>query len=135
MTKITDFIPMQKELKQTKADLAAARAEIERLTKERDEARAQVAAAATDMRERAADEACYACGSQDSIRILPIDLDAQSALEARDREKVREGMRRAARRVSTYLREANLPLRDRSPGAQLGIADAILAAMEKEAGE
>lgn len=66
-------------------DLAAARAEIERLTKERDEARAQVKAA-------------YAYGWRDGnhpdAREMPVF--AQSALEAYGREKWREGMRRAA---------------------------------------
>ncbi|ABL71800.1 hypothetical protein [Paracoccus denitrificans] len=107
-------------------DLAAARAEIERLTKERDEARAQVAAAYVAASRaqptytlRDPDDAygvndvVYA--SQLAIRALT-PADAKAALEARDREKVREGMKRA---VDLYPQ---------------GIA-AILAEMEKEGGE
>lgn len=93
---------------------AAARAEIERLTKERDEARAQVAAAleaAADTLQDVANN--WDCGhmesrlcdcardaeqwgfAADEVRSLT-PADAQAALEAYGREKVREGMRLAA---------------------------------------
>ena len=95
------------------SDLVAARAEIERLTKERDEARAQVAAAygsAADALQNAAEN--WDCGhnesrlcdcardaeqwgfAADEARSMTPD-DAKSALEAYGREKVREGMMRA----------------------------------------
>lgn len=112
------------------ADLAADRAEIERLTKERDsyfnagtremkraaealtraekaeaerdEARAQVAMAFVAAADKAS-ERCAACGAREIaglvrehiVRLTP--ADAQSALEAYGREKVREGMRMAAK--------------------------------------
>ena len=94
------------------ADFAAARAEIERLTKERDEARAQAAAAFVaaekalesrkygdpDEREEYAFDAALDRGIA-AIRALASD-HAQAALEAYGREKVREGMQRAAELVS-----------------------------------
>ena len=99
------------------SDLAAARAEIERLTKERDEARAQVAAAygsAADALQNVAEN--WDCGhnesrlcdcardveqwsfAADEVRSMPPD-DAQSAFEAYGREKVREGMTRVIDRL------------------------------------
>ena len=79
------------------------RAEIERLTKERDEARAQVAAAYEAAAIRSENYACGAPYNQrasinalaNSLRGMTPD-DAQAALEAHGREKVREGMQRAA---------------------------------------
>ncbi|WP_323008493.1 hypothetical protein [Paracoccus sp. (in: a-proteobacteria)] len=120
MAKFTDFIPMQKELRQTKAALEAAHAKIERLTKERDEARAQVAAAYETAAQVADDFAKdydvmepgkpdrYASAktqraAKGMVRLVRDDIraltpaDAQSALEAYGREKVREGMRMAAK--------------------------------------
>ena len=95
-------------------DLAAARAEIERLTKERDEARAQVAAAygsAADALQNVAENwdcrhnesrlcDCARDADQwgfaaDEARSMTPD-DAKAALEAYGIEKVREGMQRAA---------------------------------------
>lgn len=99
------------------ADFAAARAEIERLTKERDEARAQVAAAygsAADALQNVAEN--WDCGHNDSrlcdcardveqwsfaadeIRHMT-PTDAKAALEAYGREKVREGMQRVIDRL------------------------------------
>ena len=79
------------------SDLAAARAEIERLTKERDEARAQVAAAYEVVAIRSENYACGAPYNQRAtINALANHLrgmtpdDAQAALEAYGREKVRE---------------------------------------------
>ena len=86
-----------------KRSLATARAEIERLTKERDEARAQAAAAyeaAAIRSENYARGAPY--NQRASINALANSLrgmtpdDAKAALEAHGREKVREGMQRAA---------------------------------------
>ena len=116
-------------------DLAAARAEIERLRKERDDARAQVAAA---------------YGSAASIvvtgepEISPITrhaitaltpADASAAIEAYGREKMRAGMKRAADIAAVKPRRGGRPLsgphhagirRGRSEAARL-----ILAEMEK----
>ena len=109
--------PYKDMLRQAETDLDAARAEIERLTKERDEARAQVAAAYEAATSICADqfaahmtaaiygdpdnsrarEAAAAMAERllHSIRALTPD-DAKAALEAYGREKVREGMQRAA---------------------------------------
>lgn len=79
------------------SDLAAARAEIERLTKERDEVRAQVAAAY----EAAANlpAVCYDnIVDRNAIRALT-PADAKAALEAYGREKVREGMQHMLNRL------------------------------------
>jgi len=109
------------------ADLAAARAEIERLAKERDEARAQVTSAyeaAAIRSENYARGAPY--NQRASINALANSIRgmtpsyAQAALEAYGREKVREGMRRAA----DLFQDAN-------HGEH--IMSAILAAMEKDA--
>ena len=87
-----------------KRSLAAARAEIERLTKERDEARAQVAAAyelAAQAKVFMPEEGGFLTRvpllpeTKAAIRALT-PADAQAALEAYGREKVREGMQRAA---------------------------------------
>ena len=95
--------PYKDMLRQAETDLDAARAEIERLTKERDEARAQVAAAyeaAAIRSENYARGAPY--NQRASINALANSLrgmtpdDAKAALEAHGREKVREGMQRAA---------------------------------------
>ena len=86
------------------ADFAAARAEIERLTKERDEARAQVSAA-YELAEQAKVFMAEEGGFLTRVPLLPetkaairalTPADAQAALEAYGREKVREGMQRAA---------------------------------------
>ena len=172
MARFTDFIPMQKELRQTKADLAAARAEIERLTKAhdtvcgalaeaikraekaeagRDEARAQVAAAfkaAADVLfdhgdgtvEIALDKrlCCngYQCGCQGAtvglylqhlIRSLT-PAHAKAALEAYGREKVREGVQRAADIARTPDEDDDQLDRQ----CRIIVAAQILAAMEKE---
>ena len=119
------------------ADLAEARAENERLTKERDEARAQVAAAfeaaakecgrkATSYLGKGADtdlgsRSRAICEVGSLIRALT-PTDAKAALEAYGREKVREGMKMAA----DLFKDAN-------HGEH--IMSAILAAMEREAGE
>ena len=113
-----------------------AQAEIERLTKERDEARAQVAAAyeaAADALQNVAEN--WDCGHNES-RLCDCARDveqwglaadevrsmapahAQAALEAYGREKVLEGMQRAA---------ALFPLGSRDGGI---ISSAILAEME-----
>ena len=80
-------------------DLAAARAEIERLTKERDEARAQVAAAYEVVAIRSENYACGAPYNQRAtINALANHLrgmtsaDAQAALEAYGREKVEQAL-------------------------------------------
>ena len=79
---------------------AESRTEIERLTKERDEARAQVAAA-------------LAHPPQPSVS------DAQSALEAYGRDKMWQGMMRAAALFPAGSRDERI------------ISSAILADMEK----
>ena len=61
---------------------------------------AREAAAVMQMREDAANEACYACGSQDSIRILP--LPDTTALDRQIAERVREAVeaeREACRQI------------------------------------
>ena len=80
-----------------------AQAEIERLTKERDEARAQVAAAYEVVAIRSENYACGAPYNQRAtINALANHLrgmtpaDAKAALETYVREKMREGMQRAA---------------------------------------
>ena len=84
-----------------KRSLAAARTEIERLTKERDEARAQVKVAlqlAVNMVWDIQPQTCTAnvAGTIGrAIRALT-PAHAKAALEAYGREKVREGMQRAA---------------------------------------
>ena len=96
------------------ADFAAAQTEIERLTKERDEARAQVAAAygsAADALQNVAEN--WDCGhnesrlcdcardaeqwgfAADEARSMT-PADAKAALESYGIEKVREGMQRAS---------------------------------------
>ena len=118
-------------------ELAEARAEIERLTAERDKARAQVAAAygsAADALQNVAEN--WDCGhnesrlcdcardveqwgfAADEVRSMA-PTDAKSALEAYGREKVLEGMQRAA---------ALFPLGSRDGEA---ISSTILADMEK----
>lgn len=98
------------------SDLAAAQAEIERLTKERDEAVAAAYEAAAIRSENYALGAPY--NQRASINALANSLrgmtpdDAKAALEGYGRDKVREGMQRA---VDLYPQ---------------GIA-AILAEMEK----
>ena len=95
------------QIKHLYPDLAAAHAENQRLTKERDEARAQVAAAYKaaekalesrkygdpDEREEYAFDAALDRGIV-AIRALT-PADAQAALEAYGRSKVQEGMQRA----------------------------------------
>lgn len=119
------------------ADFAAAQTEIERLTKERDEARAQVATAygsAADALQNVAEN--WDCGhnesrlcdcardveqwglAADEVRSMA-PTDYKSALEAYGREKMREGMQRAA---------ALFPVGSRDGGT---ISSAILAEMEK----
>ena len=96
------------QIKHLYPDLAAAHAENQRLTKERDEARAQVAAAY-----KAAEQAKVFMAEEGGfltrVPLLPetkaaisalTPADAQAALEAYGREKVREGMQRAAELVS-----------------------------------
>lgn len=87
-------------------DLAAARAEIERLTKERDEARAQVDAVVVGLKSLVSVVQGYqqmpgfslhpmVAAQIDSLAQTSIS-DYKSALEAYGRKKVREGMQRAA---------------------------------------
>jgi hypothetical protein len=167
------------------SDLAAARAEIERLTEElehmtavkdihqrkrhdyferaekaeaeRDEARAQVAMAYEVAAKVAIEEAndwnphdpagiCgFKCGHAIVRKIRALTpAHAKAALEAYGREKVREGMKRAAEIIRGCCPECQgTGLRD-SGGVQpwgepifvtCDCADAILAEMEKEAGE
>ena len=84
---------MSLETWRLQADLATARAEIERLTKERDEAQAEQAL----LLERAAGrmDAGFSYNAGNCVRGVIPD-DAKAALEAYGREKVREGMQRAA---------------------------------------
>ena len=83
-----------------KRSLAAARTEIERLTKERDEAVAAAYEAAAIRSENYARGAPY--NQRASINALANSLrgmtpdDAKAAVEAHGLEKVREGMQRAA---------------------------------------
>ena len=102
------------------SDLAAARAEIERLTKERDEALAQVAFSQMEMRDKAA-KLCewHSETLVTTIKRLPVSIDTQAALEAYGREKVREGMQRAADLFPVGSRDGE------------AISSAILADMEK----
>lgn len=91
------------QIKHLYPDLAAAHAENQRLTKERDEARAQVAAAYKAAAIRSENYACGAPYNQrasinalaNSLRGMTPD-DAKAALEAYGLEKVREGMQRAS---------------------------------------
>lgn len=115
------------QIKHLYPDLAAAHAENQRLTKERDEARAQVAAAykaAEQAKVFMAEEGGFLTRvpllpeTKAAIRALTPD-DAQAALEAYGREKVREGMKRAA---------ALFPVGSRDGEA---ISSTILADMEK----
>ena len=113
------------------ADFAAARAEIERLTKERDEARAQVAmiikeavnickdsqASTSDDTEGRMIAAWFNDAAREIQTLTP--ADAKAALEAYGLEKVREGMTRAA---------ALFPVGSRDGEA---ISSTILADMEK----
>ena len=97
--------PYKDMLRQAEADLDAARAEIERLTKERDEARAQVKVAlqlAVNMVWDIQPQTCTANTAGTIGReISSLTFShASAALEAYGREKVREGMQRAAGLVS-----------------------------------
>ena len=89
-----------------KRSLAAARAEIERMTKERDEARAQVDAVVVGLKSLVSVVQGYqqmpgfslhpmVAAQIDSLAQTSIS-DYKSALEAYGREKMREGMRLAA---------------------------------------
>ena len=109
-----------------KRSLAAARAEIERLTKERDEARAQVAAAyelAAQAKVFMPEEGGFLTRvpllpeTKAAIRALT-PADAQAALEAYGLEKMREGMKRAAALFLLGSRDG------------VSISSAILAEME-----
>ena len=107
-----------------------AQTEIERLTKERDEARAQVAAAykvAAKYLQSAADD-WRSTNNELSARKIEDEIpgvleltyaDAQAALEAYGRSKVQEGMQRAA-----VMIQGNTPER-------IALRRAILAEMEK----
>ena len=121
-------------------ELAEARAEIERLTKERDEARAQVAAAFEAAANASMESGpsyfmtqtgggfqethtklgafAFRTDIRDAIRALT-PADAKSALDAYGREKVREGLQRAA-----VMIQGNTPER-------IALRRAILADMEK----
>ena len=145
------------------SDLAAARDEIERLTKERqafegmtkdnydrlqkaeterDEARAQVAAAYEAAAIRSENYACGAPYNQrasinalaNSLRGMTPD-DAKAALEAHGREKVREGMQRAADIALCHSddrpRRYSMDWNDGYIDGCKGASDAILADMEK----
>lgn len=137
------------------ASVDAARAEIERLTAraakaeaERDEALAQVAAVI----EKAANIALYGddddpdwlMNRAESIRALT-PAHAKAALEAYGREKVREGMQRAAdlcKPAKAKMDWGNKweparknPQSAAAQGARKQCYNAILAAMEKEGGE
>ena len=89
-------------------DLAAARAEIERLTKARDEALLAQVAAAYELAAQAKVFMPEEGGFLTRVPLLPetkaairalTPADAQSALEAYGREKVREGMQRVIDRL------------------------------------
>ena len=103
---------------------AEARTEIERLTKERDEARAKVKVALQLAVNAVWDIQPQTCTANvagtigRAIRALT-PADAQSALEAYGREKVREGMKRAA-----VMIQGNTPER-------IALRRAILAEMGK----
>lgn len=136
-------------------DLAAAQAEIERLTSvvcgltercddareaaekaiaERNEARAQVAAVASKVRSECADIVEREGHSLHvALRYVAIPAVAQAALEAYGREKVREGMHLAA--TIAGMKSAVLPhypdfTRGYAQGRS-GAREAILAKMEK----
>ncbi|UFS67745.1 hypothetical protein LO749_16775 [Paracoccus denitrificans] len=115
---------------------AAARAEVERLTKERDEATATVELVNSNNLTLAAELA----GWKQAARQMEAERDeARAALEAYGREKVREGMRWAAEIIRGCCPECQgTGVRD-SGGAQpwgepitvpCDCADAILAGME-----
>ena len=136
------------------SDLAAASAEIERLTKERDEARAQVA-----MAYEAAADHCWnkrdlladaekkhveagLSGRDYYGRRLEVELlsrsiraltpaDARAALEAYGREKELEGMQRAADIAAFHVIYDDTP----AHSVRDGIEVEILAEMEKEGEE
>ena len=93
------------QIKHLYPDLAAARAEIERLTKARDEALLAQVAAAYELAAQAKVFMAEEGGFLTRVPLLPetkaairalTPADAQAALEAYGREKVREGMQRAS---------------------------------------
>jgi hypothetical protein len=98
------------------SDLAEARAEIERLTKESDEATATVELVNSNNLTLAAELA----GWKQAARQM-------EAERGEARAQVAMAYETAARRVSLYLKEHNLPLTKRSDGAHLGMADAVRA--------
>ena len=117
------------------AATAAARAEIERLTNERDEARAQVAAVASKVRAECADVVEREGHSLHvALRHVAIAAAAQSALEAYGREKVREGLEIAITAMNGVLRRGPNEWAFGTGGYSNPMdaaRDAILAEMEK----
>ncbi|REF70369.1 hypothetical protein [Paracoccus versutus] len=104
MARFTDFIPMQKELRQTKADLAAARAEIERLTKAHD----------------------TVCGAL--AEAIKRAEKAETALEAYGREKALEGMQRAVDKIMDRINNTDFAMNYHAP--LTSFCKSILAEME-----
>lgn len=113
------------------ADFAAARAEIERVTKARDEALLAQVAAAYELAAQAKVFMAEEGGFLTRVPLLPetkaairalTPADAQAALEAYGREKVREGMMRAADIANSFYQVGQI-------GAD--IRAAILDEMEK----
>ena len=122
------------------SDLAKARAENERLTKERDEARAKVKVSLQLAVNAVWDIQPQTCTANvagtigRAIRALT-PADAQTALEAYGREKVREGMQRAADIALCHSddrpRRYSMDWNDGYIDGCKGASDAILAEMEK----
>ena len=100
--RLRDQVEMHRKLFAESALLAVEwERKAEKAEAERDEARAQMAFSQMEMRDKAAKLCSWHSETLvTTIKRLPVSIDAQSAFEAYGREKVREGMQRAAELVS-----------------------------------